>query len=139
MRTGGCIIRIDIMNAPFPIHAKLIAAALSLSVSSIWCFFHEIARSSSGWIIFMIGCYIFGVFLAFWGVFRSPQLQLLWGWLSAPFAPLAIIFLLVGFIPGPEVLSVSVSAAAAVIGGYLLLLDADVKDYRRRIKTRQCA
>ena len=127
------------MNAPLPIRAKLIAAAGSLLVPFGFALFHQMAGHGNGDILFRMGCFIFGVSLAFWGVFRNAQHQLLWGWGLAFTGPMLITFLLLGFVPGSEVLWVSASAVGAFIGGYFLLLDADVKDYRRRLKAEHCA
>jgi hypothetical protein len=127
------------MKTPLPLRAKLIAAAGSLLVPLSFDLFHNIARRGEGEIVFRVGCFILGVFLGFGGVFGNAQLQVFWGWGLAITAPLLTMFLLLGFVPGSDVLWTSASVLAAFVGGYILLLDADVRDYRCRIKRKHRA
>ena len=129
----------SIMNAPLPIRAKLIAAAVSLLIQFSLGMFYGIAGRSSGEIIFRVGCSIFTVFITFWGVSGNAQFQLLGGWTSAFSAAFLIIALPIGLVPGSELLWGSAVALAAFIGAYLLLLDADVRDYRRRLKAKHAS
>lgn len=126
------------MNAPLPIRAKLIAAALSLSVVFAFTSLHDLGTRSSGDALFRVGCVVFAVGLAFFGVFASAQLQLLWGWSLALSVPFIVVLCILDF-RGPLLIWASVAAFAASIGGYLLLADAGVRGYRESIRRRHVA
>jgi hypothetical protein len=65
---------------PFPIRARLIIAALSLTLVCGFVTLHDIGTRGSGDIAFRVASAWFAGGLAFFGVFRSAQLQLLWSW-----------------------------------------------------------
>ena len=99
--------------------------------------FRKVGEHGTGEIVFRVGFFVFGVLLAIGGVFRSSHLQLLWGGGLAFAAPVIAVALCLGAIPRSEVLCAIASATAAVLGSYLLLLDADVKHYRQNLGKNQ--
>jgi len=127
------------MSAPPPIRAKLITSALSLSLVLVISTLREIgaARSSSE-AAFRIGYVVFGTALAFLGVFRSPQLQLLWGWSLAVAVPVLIGLCIIAY-RGTDLICALVATLAALVGGYLLLADTSVRGYREILRSSQDA
>ena len=126
------------MNAPIPIRAKLITAALSLSVVCAFSTLHHIGERGFAETAFRIACVVFAVGLAFLGVFGSAQLQLLWGWCLAAAAPL-LLGLCIVVLRGSDLVLGSVATLAALVGGYLLLADTSVRAYRDSIRRRHVA
>jgi hypothetical protein len=128
------------MNAPLPIRLKLITAAVALVLVGGFSLFNDgiTTRNSSGEIAFRAGCFILMTFLTFSGVFGNAHLQLLWGWVLAIATPLVLcvsIFILRGL---SMVLGLFM-VVIAVVGSYLLLADAGVRDYRVRMKRKNAA
>ena len=127
------------MNASLPIRTKLITAALSLVVVYAFSTLHDIvAARSSGEVAFRLACLLFAAVLAFPGVFRSAQLQLLWGWCLVVAVPF-LISLCIFVYRGSDLMGGLFVTLAASVGGYLLLADASVRDYRESIRRRHAA
>lgn len=126
------------MNAPLPIRAKLIAAALMLVVVSAFATLHDIGARSLGEAAFRVGCVVFSVLVAYIGAFGSAQLHLLWGWGLVVSAP-ALAALCIFVFRGSDFIFGLLAMAAAVAGGYLLLMDASVKRYRADLRRRHVA
>ena len=123
------------MNAPLPVRAKLIAAASSLVLLCAFSILHDIQTHSTGEVFFRICCVALATLLAFGGVFGNAQLQVLWGWGLAVAAP-ALAALCVFKLRGPDMLLGFIGTVVAVAGGYLLLIDSNVKLYRESLKRR---
>src|SRR5690349_12749011 len=121
------------MNAPFPIRAKLITAALSLVLLCGFSTFYHIESRSGGEIAFRVCCMAFGTFLAFGGVFGNAGLQLFWGWGLAVAAP-CLAALCIFMLRGSDLIFGLLMMAAAVVGGYLLLMDSSVRVYRESLR-----
>lgn len=120
------------MNPPLPIRAKLIAAAVSIALLCGFSILHGIEMRSTGEVVFRVCCVAFFTLLAFGGVFGNAQLQVLWGWGLALAAPTLAAFCIFEF-RGTALILGFVGTAVAVAGGYLLLMDSGVKDYRGRL------
>lgn len=126
------------MKAPLSIQAKLITATVSLVLVCGFSTLHDITARSSGEIAFRIAFLAFGTFLAFFGVFGNAYLQLLWGWGLAITTPL-LLSLCVFVFRGPYLFWGLLATLAAAVGGYFLLADAGVKNYRENIRKRTAA
>ncbi|MEQ2007337.1 MAG: hypothetical protein ABMA26_11115 [Limisphaerales bacterium] len=126
------------MNATLSIRAKLTAATLALVLVCAFTNLHDIGTRSSGEAEFRIVCTSFSVLLAFSGVYGSAQLQLLWGWCLAMAAP-ALAALCVFEFRGTDLIFGVLAMAAAVVGGFLLLMDPAVRDYREGLRRRHKA
>ena len=126
------------MNAPLPIQAKLITAAVSLVLLFGFSMLHDMETRSTGEVAFRVCCVAFATLLAFGGVFVNAQLQVLWGWGLAVAAP-ALAALCVFQFRGTALVLGSVGTVVAMAGGYLLLMDSGVKDYRERMRRRHVA
>lgn len=122
------------MHVRLSVRAKLILAVISLLAVFAFCIFLKFGELGVGEIVFRVGCFIFGVLLAIGGVFKNPHLQLLWGGGLAFAAPVLAVALCLGAIPPSETLYALTSAVAAVLGSYLLLLEVEVKHYRKNLK-----
>jgi hypothetical protein len=126
------------MNAPLPIRSKLIAAAVSLVLLCGFSILHDIESRSTGEVVFRVCCVVFSTFLAFGGVFGNAQLQVLWGWELAVTAP-ALAALCVFEFRGTALILGFLGTVVAAIGGYLLLMDSSVRDYRESLRRRHVA
>lgn len=123
------------MNAPLPIRAKLITAAASLGLLFGFSLLHDIETRSTGEVVFRVSGVAFATLLAFGGVFRNAQLQVLWGWGLAVAAP-ALAALCVFEFRGPALIWGFIGTIVALVGGYLLLLDSGVRGYRDSLRRR---
>jgi len=126
------------MNAPFPIRAKLITATVSLVLLCGFSILHNIETRSTGEVVFRVCFVAFATLLAFGGVFGNAQLQVLWGWGLAVAAP-ALAALCVFQFRGTALILGFVGTVVALAGGYLLLMDSGVKDYRESLRRRHVA
>jgi hypothetical protein len=126
------------MNTPLPVRPKLIAAAISLVLLFGFATLYNIETHSTGEVIFRVSCVAFATLLAFGGVFGNPQLQVLWGWGLAVAAPLLTALCILEF-RGTALVWGSLGAVVAIIGGYLLLIDSNVRDYRESLRRKHAA
>ena len=121
------------MNAPLPIRSKLVAASVSLVLLFGFSMLHDMETRSTGEVAFRVCGVAFATLLAFGGVFGNAQLQVLWGWGLAVAAP-ALAALCVFQFRGTALVLGSVGTVVAVAGGYLLLMDSGIRDYRQSLK-----
>lgn len=126
------------MNVPLPIRAKLITAAVSLVLLCGFSILHDIETRSAGGVVFRVCCVAFAALLAFAGVFGNAQLQVLWGW-GLAVAASALAALCVFEFRGTALILGFVGTVVSVAGGYLLLMDSGVKDYRESLRRRHVA
>src|SRR4028119_456991 len=115
------------MNLQPSLRAKLIAAALSLLVIVALNIAKKIGSLGAAAGALEILMALLTVAFAFLGVFRSPVLQLLWGWMACLIAPIAASACVSNF-RSPDLIEHMFGALALSIVGYLLLADREVRD-----------
>ncbi len=117
-----------------PIRARLILAALSLSIVCAFSTLHDLGGRSPGDTAIRIASVIFGGGVAFFLVFRSARAQLISGWLSVV-AALVLPVLCVSEFRDSVLLWGLFATVAALVSGFLLLIDARVRDYRKSLRS----
>lgn len=124
---------------------KLMLAALGMCLVMINLLYKEAGRGVPWNTCFYAGVCGFGIWLIFFGVFRSHRLHRLWGplcllagilmlclWFAAPLFGLQAR----NAVPNSEVLRMLVICSGVLITGYFLVIDREVKAYRHQLKTR---
>ncbi len=126
------------MNVPNPARAKLIVATLMLVVVGAFATLHDIGARSSAEAAVRVGAVVFSAPFIYIGVFSSALLNLIWGWGLALFAP-ALAIMCASVFRGTVLTYGLIAVLAAVVGGYLLLMDVDVRNYRQGLKRKRAA
>jgi hypothetical protein len=83
-----------------------------------------------------------GVWIAFYGVFKSPQLQLLWGWMCLACGSLVVVLTVAALLrnaplPKRELpVRLMLEIGVMLLNGYLLVFDRRIREYRHALRTR---
>lgn len=124
---------------------KLMLAALGMCLVMMNLLFKEAERGVPWNTCFFAGACGFGIWLSFFGVFRSHRLHRLWGFLCLLAGTLMICvwfatslfgMQIVSAVTNSELLRMLVICSGVLITGYLLVIDREVKAYRHQLKTR---
>ena len=127
---------LDSMDTLARVRVKLVTAAVSLSLICAVGMLHAMAGHGAAGTVLQVVSLVFAVAIAFFGVFRNAQLQLLWGWGLATAAPFLLALCILEF-RGAELIWGLVSALGASLGAYLLIGDRSVRAYREGMRVRR--
>lgn len=96
------------------------------------------------WVVWRMATAGFGIWLAWFGIFRTASLQLLWGWMCLVAGLLVLVMLaahFLGLLPFHVPLDRMPLVFALPVTGWLLVIDRDVARHRthlRKLEDARC-